>query len=466
MAGNYTDRNEQDYFIPYVLPIYISKSEGDELISQYSCLQVVQLLQQLPQGWNHVLAQKDIHHTCSNLITFCLPGAYFLSLLDKLSYFEVQIRHQKADYYQQCPVHLSVQDILSSALAAVCEQLSYNNGRIRYGFHCKCGEMREEHIAAITRLTPPFDYALCKYGSIVTTALKHSHIVEVKKSSQVDSKNAQIPPKPGDQSPEYVLMKRYHNKLLKILPVCDLSPYFVSEKVISLADNDKIVHSSTSQAAAQLILDKVLLQIQNGNTEIFYKMLLIMEHYGTDAAETLSAEIKRKCEEKQSANSTVYKQESHFHTTREETVSPTREETEDTESLLPECEVFIQYYSQIVNNMSAKSLAPHFVAHKIISPDDQEEISSVASSKKAAMLLLSRVSSALEAGIVKSFYKFLDITEHCGSNNSRTVSLAITEKLLKIKGNQEEIGPTLVERGLDHTTTVMDNPPDMGGANT
>ena len=192
------DGNEQDFFIPYVLPTYISKSEGDELISQYGCLQgeplliqfisnllprgffcclVVQLLQQLPHGWNHVLAQKDVHHAYSNLITFCLPSAYFLSLLDKLSYLEVQIRHQKAVYYQQCPVHLSVQDILSSALATVCEQLSYNNGRICYGFHCQCGEMGEEHIAAITRLTPPFDYALCKYGSIVTTALKHSHIV-------------------------------------------------------------------------------------------------------------------------------------------------------------------------------------------------------------------------------------------------------------------------------------------------
>jgi len=101
----------------------------------------------------------------------------------------------------------------------------------------------------------------------------------------------------GDQTPEYSLLMQYHDKLLKILPVCDLTPYFVSEKVISLADNEEVLKSSTTLTAAQLILDRVSFRIKNGNTNLLAKMILIMEHYGIDAAKILSHEIKIKLKE-------------------------------------------------------------------------------------------------------------------------------------------------------------------------
>ena len=109
-----------------------------------------------------------------------------------------------------------------------------------------------------------------------------------------------------------------------------------------------------------------------------------------------------------------------------------------TEVMSPECQVFIQYYSQIVNNMSAKSLCPHFVAKNIILSENQDEIVSATSSKKAAMLLLSSISCALETEIVESFYKFLDIVEQHGNVDSRDVALAIRRKLSKLKLNHEE----------------------------
>jgi len=193
------DGNGEDYFIPYVLPTYATKPQSDDILSQYGCLQgeplliqfvsnllprgffcclAVKILQQLPKGWNHLIAQKDTHHTYSNLITFTLQGAYFLSLLDRFSYLEIQIRHQENNYYQQFPVHLAVQDMLAKALESVCEQLNFNHGRLQYGFLCKCGSLNEAHIAVVTKLTPPFDYyALCRYGSVNHTKLKHEHIV-------------------------------------------------------------------------------------------------------------------------------------------------------------------------------------------------------------------------------------------------------------------------------------------------
>ena len=193
------DCDGEDYFIPYILPTYTTQPQCDDILSQYGCLQgeplliqfvsnllprgvfcclVVQILQQLPKGWNHLITQKDNYHSYSNLITFTLQGAYFLSLLDRLSFLEVQIRHQKNDYYKQVPIHLEVQDILAKGLENVCEQLNFNHGRLQYGFHCKCGSINEAHIAVLTKLTPPFDYyAMCRYGSINHTELTHEHIV-------------------------------------------------------------------------------------------------------------------------------------------------------------------------------------------------------------------------------------------------------------------------------------------------
>ena len=193
------DDNGEDYFIPYILPPFTTQPQCDDILSQYGCLQgepllihflsnllprgvfcclAVQILQQLPKGWNHHIAQKDTYHTFSNLITFTIQGAYCLSVLDKFSYLEIQIRHQKHNYYEQFPVHLEVQDILSKALEIVCEQLNFHHGRLQYGFHCKCGNINEPHMAVLTKLTPPFDYyAMCRYGSINNTELKREHIV-------------------------------------------------------------------------------------------------------------------------------------------------------------------------------------------------------------------------------------------------------------------------------------------------
>ena len=103
-----------------------------------------------------------------------------------------------------------------------------------------------------------------------------------------------------------------------------------------------------------------------------------------------------------------------------------------------EYEVFIQYYSQIVSTLSASTLSPHFVAQKIISPDEQLEIFSATSSKKAAGLLLGKISVALKVGSSEGFYKLLDITEQHGSIDSKNVSLAVRKRLSELKTSLEE----------------------------
>ena len=192
------ESTESDYFIPYILPTYTIHSQSDDILLKYGCLQgeslliqfksnllprgffcclVVQMLQQLPDSWGHLYTQKDIHHTYSNLITFRLQSSYYLSLMDKLSYLEVQIRHEESDYYYQIPIHTEVKESLVSALKDVCEKLTFHNERLIYGFYCKCGDYSDEHIAVPTRSTPPFDNASCRHGSITSTKLKEGHTI-------------------------------------------------------------------------------------------------------------------------------------------------------------------------------------------------------------------------------------------------------------------------------------------------
>ena len=81
---------------------------------------------------------------------------------------------------------------------------------------------------------------------------------------------------------------------MNVLPAGDLSHYFVSGKIISLTDHDKVIRSSVQQDAAKLVLDKVSVQLQSGNNKIFNKMLLIMFNHGVIGARELSQEVMSK----------------------------------------------------------------------------------------------------------------------------------------------------------------------------
>ena len=93
---------------------------------------------------------------------------------------------------------------------------------------------------------------------------------------------------------EYKLFTDYYNKLINTLPASDLSHYFVSDKIISLTDHERIIRASVPQDAAKLLLDQVSLQLQKGNFAILHKMLLIMDYHGVNVAKMMSLEIRRK----------------------------------------------------------------------------------------------------------------------------------------------------------------------------
>ena len=91
---------------------------------------------------------------------------------------------------------------------------------------------------------------------------------------------------------EYRLFTEYCSKLVDILPATDLSHYFVSDKIISLEDYEMVMRSSLPKEAAKLLLDRVSVQLQNGNSAIFNKILLIMDHHGVTTAKELAQDIR------------------------------------------------------------------------------------------------------------------------------------------------------------------------------
>ena len=98
----------------------------------------------------------------------------------------------------------------------------------------------------------------------------------------------------GQQSVEYKLFTDYYSKLVNTLPASDLSHYFVSDKIITLEDHERIIKSAVTQDTAKLLLDRVSVQIQNGITSVFSKMLLIMDYHGVNTAKAISREIRNK----------------------------------------------------------------------------------------------------------------------------------------------------------------------------
>ena len=93
---------------------------------------------------------------------------------------------------------------------------------------------------------------------------------------------------------EYKIFTDYYSKLVDTLSASDLSHFFVSDKIISLTDHEKIIRSLLPLEAARLLLDRVSFQLQKGNSRVLNSMLLIMDHHGVAAVKALSTEIRSK----------------------------------------------------------------------------------------------------------------------------------------------------------------------------
>ena len=202
----------EEYFIPFVLSAYNLKQEN-EILSQYGHLQgeplliqfysgllprgffcslLVQLLQYPLKGLEPHFSQGDTQHAFSNLFTFSLPNAYSMSLLDKLSYLEVQIRHPKKAV--AIPVHAKVYNYLMHVLTDVCNHLKFNFERLQCGFLCNCCKYTQDHIAILPPIpsSESMVYAKCSIDSVYQMELHSSHSMWFSNEKLSQSKNGRF----------------------------------------------------------------------------------------------------------------------------------------------------------------------------------------------------------------------------------------------------------------------------------
>ena len=188
---------EEEYFMPFVLPTFTSQQkdkilpqyghqQGESLLVQFHsgilprglfCSLIVELLQHSPKGWHPHFSHDGVHHTFSNLITFSLPDGYSLSLFDKVSYLEVQMRH--SDNKSLAPIHFILSySYLVYALTEVSTHLNFNFERLRFGFLCQCGKATEDHIAVLPeKIAHTTVFAECSINSACRIKLNFSYLL-------------------------------------------------------------------------------------------------------------------------------------------------------------------------------------------------------------------------------------------------------------------------------------------------
>ena len=98
-----------------------------------------------------------------------------MSLLDQVSYLEVQIRHAERDF--STPVHNGVYNYLVYALTEVCIHLNFAYEKLQYGFVCQCGKGIDNHIAVVPEIAPSMHYAECSLDNLHLSKLDSAHLV-------------------------------------------------------------------------------------------------------------------------------------------------------------------------------------------------------------------------------------------------------------------------------------------------
>ena len=140
----------------------------------FFCCLVVKICQNLPKNW--LLPRKSTEkkqHAYNDLVTFRINTGHSISLIDKIGYLEIQIRHRKTSP----AIHYDVQQFLTTVFKAVCDHLKLDYQQLCYGFSCDCGESPagEAHIASLPKeLDPVPKWINCPYDVMELTP---SHMI-------------------------------------------------------------------------------------------------------------------------------------------------------------------------------------------------------------------------------------------------------------------------------------------------
>ena len=93
-------------------------------------------------------------------------------------------------------------------------------------------------------------------------------------------------------------------------------------------------------------------------------------------------------------------------------------------------EVFTDYYSKLISVLPIKTFTGHLVSKRIISFEEEEEISQTP--LQPSRLVLKKIANSLQAGLAYSFDELLLIMEQYGNISCVELASEIKLKLLEL----------------------------------
>lgn len=88
------------------------------------------------------------------------------------------------------------------------------------------------------------------------------------------------------------MFTKHYASLINVLPIKNLSKYFVSEGIISFEDDEIIQQISVQSEATSLVLRKIATSLKIGQPKSFDTFLSIMEKYGNVTSGELANQMR------------------------------------------------------------------------------------------------------------------------------------------------------------------------------
>ena len=216
---------DSGYFIPNMLPLYSGNTEtiftkrkygtatvsinGQEnktvepLLIQFAFgtiprglfgFLVVEILQQNSSesevyklyGQNNL--DNNVLFRCANLIIFRAKPCFFISLIDRISYLELQVRAE----YSQPSYHRKAQIRVTKALKEVSKRFKWSFNDCRYGFLCESDSEDCSQSTHLTLLNPDILFAEGHAESLTYAECKNDHSTKLNEAHQVWFKVCQL----------------------------------------------------------------------------------------------------------------------------------------------------------------------------------------------------------------------------------------------------------------------------------
>ena len=142
---------------------------------------VVQLLQDNPETFELYGKNDHILRRCADLVSFYMKPCFYISLHDRVSYLELQVRVKG----NEPSSHYKVLTAVTEALIKVCDEFSWQFSDCRFGFLCHqhTADSQGDHLTLLSATQPIPDeipkHAYCKNQQTTYLTTAHNIWLEV-----------------------------------------------------------------------------------------------------------------------------------------------------------------------------------------------------------------------------------------------------------------------------------------------